>query len=419
MPEPAAPPDVTLGPSDYKFIYDLLTSSEASQRQQGQQFAAKLRPDEAQKFFEFQHAVNQPDPNASPDRDMVKAFGIGISPEMALGAGQAGRAIVGAVRGTGAVAGAVEAAAQLAPTVKYELAKTALTSMGVPTPLAVLAAQAISLYRGGGATKTTTSAAEPTPINSRATGTGLTPGETPPINASYRVVPPPVGGAASPTTTTGATPGQVPPTQTSYRVVQPQPPQAPPAGPPGATATRWAPGAAPPVEPPPAASAPVQSAPAPAPAPASPAPPAPVQAAQSALIQAAARARIPVTKAELDVMVPHVIAGNPPEAVLEALVKLRQAPAASVAEAAAPRPEQVDVEGNIPASKSRRGVPSATPGLTVADVEDLGLNPALKIKKLTPEMIANVMRNRARRAGLYRSDAAFKKSTDAMAASER
>jgi hypothetical protein len=401
VPEPAAPPDGTLGPNDYKFIYDLLTSSDASQRQQGQQFASKLRPDEAQKFFEFQHAVNQPDPNASPDRDMVKAFGIGISPEMALGAGQAGRAIVGAVRGTGAVAGAVEAAAQLAPTVKYELAKTALTSMGVPTPLAVLAAQAISLYRGGGPTTkaatTTSEAGTANTINSRASGTGMTPGEAPPVTA----------------------------TPTGFTMVRPTPNAAPPSAPPTGPVAAPAPAPAapvrqtpPPVEPPPAASAPVQSAPPPAPAPqASPAPTAlSGAAAQGALVQAAARAKVSLTKAELDAMVPHVVAGHPPDQVVEALVALRQAPAAAapVAEPVAPRPAQVEVEGNIPASKSRRGVPSATPGLTVADVEDLGLNPALKIKKLTPDMMARVMRNRAQRAALYRSDAAFAKSTNAM-----
>jgi hypothetical protein len=144
------------------------------------------------------------------------------------------------------------------------------------------------------------------------------------------------------------------------------------------------------------------------------------QAAQGALVQAAARARIPLTKAELEAMVPHVVAGHAPDDVLAALVKLRQAPvaAAPAAEGAAARPEQVDVAGNVTPSRTRRDM-SATPGLSRSDVQDLGLNPDLPIKKLTPDLVARIMRNRAQRAALYRSDAAYKKSVDAMAASER
>jgi hypothetical protein len=195
----------------------------------------------------------------------------------------------------------------------------------------------------------------------------------------------------------------------------------PPAAPPPAASTPSAPTASAPVQ---SAPAPVQPAPVPAPpAPVSAAPAAPPalvtpQVAQSALIQAATRARIPVTKGELDAMVPHVQAGHAPEEVLDTLVKLREAPAAG-ATAPTGRPEQVDIEGQIPDSKSRRGVPSATPGLTVADVEGIGLNPNLRIKKLTSALIARVMQNRRARQGLYITDAALKKSTEAMAASER
>jgi hypothetical protein len=321
------------------------------------------------------------------------------------------------------VAGARAAVAQASPVVKYELAKSALTAMGVPGPLAAVAAMGVSGYTGRGAKTTTATPAAAEAATVPGTGTAWTPGETPPINATYRVVRPPAGPEPPPPTTTGATPGPTPPMQTSYRVVEPPPPAAPPpARPQTATGTSWTPGAAPPAEPPPAPPAPVQSAPPPVqPAPAPAAPPAPVtpQAAQGALVMAAARAKIPLTKAELEAMVPHVVAGNTPDDVLAALVKLRQAPVASpAAEGAAARPAQVDVAGNVTPSRSRREM-SATPGLTKSDVQDLGLNPDLPIKKLTPDLITRIMRNRAQRAALYRSDAAYKKSVDAMAASER
>jgi hypothetical protein len=273
---------VPLTADDYKSLYEMLTSSETSRRQQGQQLASKLRPDEAQQFFEFQHAVNRPDVNASPDRDIANVAGIGISPEMALGAGQAGRAVAGAVRGTGAVAGAVEAATQLAPTVKYELAKTALTSMGVPTPLAVLAAQAISLYRVGGATKT--AAAE---------STSRTPPVSTPVQSAPPVEPPPAATVAQ----------------------QSAPPPPPASGPrPVARSVQEA-----------QTSAPASRGPVPVQMPATRSP----MAAESAIALAARRAKVPVTKAEMEMLVPPVVSGVAPETALAELVKRRAAPDAA------------------------------------------------------------------------------------------
>lgn len=62
----------------------------------------------------------------------------------------------------------------------------------------------------------------------------------------------------------------------------------------------------------------------------------------------------------------------------------------------------------VPASKSRRAM-SATPGLTRSDVEGVGLNPDLPIKKLTPELVAQIKANRASRASGHRTNAGLNK----------
>lgn len=80
------------------------------------------------------------------------------------------------------------------------------------------------------------------------------------------------------------------------------------------------------------------------------------------------------------------------------------------------RTAKVPVEGNVPGSKSRGGAMSATPGLTIADAEALGLNPNIKITGLTPEAIKTLLDARANRASSYRInkglDAAATRATD-------
>lgn len=64
----------------------------------------------------------------------------------------------------------------------------------------------------------------------------------------------------------------------------------------------------------------------------------------------------------------------------------------------APKPARIATQEGIPASKSK-GAMSATPGLTRADLEAVGLNPALNYKDLTPDLIAKIKELRSSRHG--------------------
>ncbi len=79
------------------------------------------------------------------------------------------------------------------------------------------------------------------------------------------------------------------------------------------------------------------------------------------------------------------------------------------------------VEDLIPATKSKRGQMSNTPGLTVNDVDALGQGfnqPGIRIKGLTRDAAALILRARASRAGLYRSEAELNAIVDAQLANE-
>jgi hypothetical protein len=68
----------------------------------------------------------------------------------------------------------------------------------------------------------------------------------------------------------------------------------------------------------------------------------------------------------------------------------------------------------IPPTKSRRTM-SATPGLTVEDMQGLGLDPKIKLKAVTPEIVDRVLEARKNRANAYRINAGLDKGgTDAM-----
>ncbi len=54
------------------------------------------------------------------------------------------------------------------------------------------------------------------------------------------------------------------------------------------------------------------------------------------------------------------------------------------------------------ATKSKRGIPSGTPGYTVNDLESVGLNPKLNYKALTQDIIDKILENRAARQETYR-----------------
>jgi hypothetical protein len=84
------------------------------------------------------------------DSNIATVGGIGIAPEDALMAGQAGRAVAGAAKAGGGVIGAAkEAITQASPIVKYEATKHVLTSMGIPEAVAVPIAMTVSGYKRG------------------------------------------------------------------------------------------------------------------------------------------------------------------------------------------------------------------------------------------------------------------------------
>ena len=102
-----------------------------------------------------------PDLSQRPDTAIITGLPVigRLNPEDVLGGYGAVRAIGGAVAGraattTRAVAALRASLAQATPVAKYEVTKTVLQSLGVPTPIAVIVATGVSGYergRGGGA----------------------------------------------------------------------------------------------------------------------------------------------------------------------------------------------------------------------------------------------------------------------------
>jgi hypothetical protein len=81
------------------------------------------------------------------------------------------------------------------------------------------------------------------------------------------------------------------------------------------------------------------------------------------------------------------------------------------------RNSRVPVSEGIPASKSKSAM-SATPGLTRNDLSEVGLNPDLNYKNLTPDMLEKIRTNRAARHmtnyGNAQADKAVRKMQDAV-----
>lgn len=160
-------PQVALGAEDYGALLGMLTSGDASTRVQAQSLSKKLTPDEQQAFFDYQQQAHAgKDPELSrPDNSIG-----GVPPELAVVSGLGlGRAIAG---GTGlagkAVAGAKEMVSQAEPILKYEASKAALMHIGLPAPVAIPIAMAISGYRGSGKGAAKATAVEAAPVAAEA-----------------------------------------------------------------------------------------------------------------------------------------------------------------------------------------------------------------------------------------------------------
>lgn len=131
---------------DYGALYKMSLSPDASVRAQASSLATKLTPDERQQFFDFQKAQTKGAELHREDNSLLgmppEAVAAGVIP-VAGAMGEAGSA------GLKAAAGLKASVAQAAPAVKYQVTKSALEHIGVPSPLAMAAAFAVSGYRSG------------------------------------------------------------------------------------------------------------------------------------------------------------------------------------------------------------------------------------------------------------------------------
>lgn len=153
-----------LGAEDYQQIYALMTSGDAGQQKQGKLLASKLTPAEGQQFFDFQQSLHAPGKDATSQRadsNIVSVGSVGIAPEDALMGGMAVRGIAKAASVGGVVGAAKEAFATAHPILKYEITRRGLQSLGVPEPLAMLGAAAVSGYKGAGKGESPTVARAP------------------------------------------------------------------------------------------------------------------------------------------------------------------------------------------------------------------------------------------------------------------
>lgn len=125
--------------------------------------------------------------NGAGERTRVDNSLLGMPPELAaISALSLGRAVLrpGLSVAQRAISGAKNVAMQAGPVVKYEATRTILEKLGIPAPLAIPAAMAVSGYkRGGGAAANSGVAA------AESEATAATRGATPP--ATSRVASPP------------------------------------------------------------------------------------------------------------------------------------------------------------------------------------------------------------------------------------
>lgn len=119
-------------------------------------FGLKKAADDTPKGHDFKvlgvniHVPGEDKPRLDSNMVGIGTNGAGVAPEDALMGGQAVRAVAKAVTSGGALAGVGEALAQATPIVKYETTKAALTAIGVPGPLASVAAAMVSGYKSKG-----------------------------------------------------------------------------------------------------------------------------------------------------------------------------------------------------------------------------------------------------------------------------
>lgn len=137
-----------LGPDDFAALYQMSMSDDKASRAQARQLAEKLTADEAQRFFDFQHAQHGNNPELHREDNSL----LGMPPELAAvsAVGVGGAVLKASASGASKLAAGTKAAAvAAAPQLKYEMTKSTLQAFGVPGPLAAVAAMAVSSYKGG------------------------------------------------------------------------------------------------------------------------------------------------------------------------------------------------------------------------------------------------------------------------------
>ncbi len=140
-----------LSADDYKQLYDMSLSTDDGARTQAASLSKKLTPTEQKEFFDYQQSQTKGAELHRADNSIG-----GVPPEL-VAAGAI--PVVSALSGVGSIGvkaaqGLKAALSQGAPVVKYQIAKSGLEHLGVPTPIAMAAAYAVSGYRSGNSSAT-------------------------------------------------------------------------------------------------------------------------------------------------------------------------------------------------------------------------------------------------------------------------
>lgn len=144
-PQTAAP----LTTDDYAALHAMQMSPDPASQAQAATLAKKLTPPEQQAFFDYQKTQHPQGEHGRVDNQVL-----GMPPELvAAMAGPVAKAATQAGLSTGQRIGAAFKSSLGAahPLVKYEITRSALEHVGIPAPIAMAAAIAVSGYKTGAA----------------------------------------------------------------------------------------------------------------------------------------------------------------------------------------------------------------------------------------------------------------------------
>lgn len=154
MADPQTPAPLTT--DDYAALHTMQMSPDPASQAQASALAKKLTPTEQQAFFDYQKTQHPQGEHGRVDNQVL-----GVPPELAaMMAGPIMKAATAAGLSTGQRIGAAFKSSLGAahPLVKYEITRSALEHVGIPSPIAMAAAIAVSGYRTGAKDLAATSA---------------------------------------------------------------------------------------------------------------------------------------------------------------------------------------------------------------------------------------------------------------------